>query len=194
VTARDMTASVWPVWLRLQDVPQDGLHRDIVADEGVRTAVAKLADLRTLPRFEAHFDIRRQRSEGLHVTGVVEATVGQTCVVTLEPMESAIRESVDMRFDPPAPEWDEGEALPAVRTRTQPRGNDRDDDDEEDVEPLVNDRVDLGALAVEFLMLGIDPYPRKPGVSFEALTEDEGGDHPFAALEALKKDKGSDRA
>lgn len=188
--ARD-TPSVWPVWLRLQEVPQDGLHRDIVADEDVRAAVAKFAGLRALSRFEAHFDIRRQKSDGLRVTGTVEATVGQTCVVTLEPMESTIREIVDMRFEP-LPEWDEGAAAPAAPMRTQ-RSHDQDEGGEDEVEPLVNDRVDLGALAVEFLMLGIDPYPRKPGVSFEAVTEDDGGDHPFAALEALKKNKGSDR-
>lgn len=194
MNAQNTPPSLWPVWLRLQDVPQDGLHRDIVADEDVRAAVAKFAGLRTLSRFEAHFDVRRQRSEGLVVTGTVEATVGQTCVVTLEPMESTIREAVEMRFEPPAPEWDESSGAPAVKMRNQPRGNDRDDEDEDEVEPLVNDRVDLGALAIEFLMLGIDPYPRKSGVSFEAVTEDEGGDRPFAALEALKKDKGSDRA
>ena len=28
--------------------------------------------------------------------------------------------------------------------------------------------VDLGAVATEFLLLGIDPYPRKPGAVFEA--------------------------
>ena len=28
--------------------------------------------------------------------------------------------------------------------------------------------IDLGALATEFLMLGIDPYPRKAGAEFAA--------------------------
>ncbi|MND03201.1 hypothetical protein D3C83_229160 [compost metagenome] len=51
--------------------------------------------------------------------------------------------------------------------------------------------VDLGALAAEFLVLGIDPYPRKPGASFEApATADDPAAHPFATLAALKK-KGS---
>ena len=29
-------------------------------------------------------------------------------------------------------------------------------------EPLIGGIVDLGALATEFLILGLDPYPRKP--------------------------------
>ena len=48
--------------------------------------------------------------------------------------------------------------------------------------------VDLGAVASEFLLLGIDPYPRKPGVKFEPPPRaGDAAAHPFAALEALKK-------
>ena len=32
---------------------------------------------------------------------------------------------------------------------------------------LLTGRVDLGALTAEFLSLGLDPYPEKPGVEFE---------------------------
>ena len=54
--------------------------------------------------------------------------------------------------------------------------------------------VDLGAIATEFLLLGIDPYPRKPGVVFEALADDEYDTaQPFSALAALKKRQGGDR-
>jgi hypothetical protein len=52
---------------------------------------------------------------------------------------------------------------------------------------LIGDRVDLGAIAVEFLILGIDPYPRKPGVAFEPPAAEDESEHPFAALAALKK-------
>ncbi len=33
-------------------------------------------------------------------------------------------------------------------------------------EPIVNGFIDLGQLAAEFLVLGLDPYPRKPGAEF----------------------------
>ena len=58
----------------------------------------------------------------------------------------------------------------------------------EEAEPLIGNSVDLGLLATEFLMLGIDPYPRKPGVAFDApeAAADPAG-HPFAALAALQK-------
>ncbi len=47
--------------------------------------------------------------------------------------------------------------------------------------------MDVGAVATEFLLLAIDPYPRKPGAVFDAPKNDDPGAHPFAALAALKK-------
>jgi hypothetical protein len=58
-------------------------------------------------------------------------------------------------------------------------------------EPLVGGMVDLGALATEFLMLAIDPYPRKPGIEFEAPSTGDASAQPFAALAALKKTTGA---
>ena len=54
-------------------------------------------------------------------------------------------------------------------------------------EPLVGGSVDLGTLATEFLLLAIDPYPRKEGVKFTPPKLEEGGERPFAALATLKK-------
>ena len=44
-----------------------------------------------------------------------------------------------------------------------------------------------GALAAEFLALGLDPYPRKPDAIFKPVIEAaDPEDHPFAALKALQ--------
>ena len=47
-------------------------------------------------------------------------------------------------------------------------------------------QLDLGAIATEFLILGIDPYPRKAGVEFAPPAVENDDPHPFAALAALK--------
>jgi hypothetical protein len=55
-------------------------------------------------------------------------------------------------------------------------------------DPIIGGRIDLGALAAEFLSLGLDPYPRKPGVDFEAPEGDAPGEEsPFAALGKLRR-------
>jgi hypothetical protein len=52
---------------------------------------------------------------------------------------------------------------------------------------LVNGSLDVGGLATEFLLLAIDPYPRKAGVTFVAPKAEEAGERPFAALKTLKQ-------
>jgi hypothetical protein len=56
-------------------------------------------------------------------------------------------------------------------------------------EPLVGGVVDLGAIATEFLVLGLDPYPRKPGAIFEPPQEREPDENPFAALADWARDR-----
>ena len=162
----------WTVPVVVAEIPDGGSHHEIAADESTRSAIAKLAGVRTLPRLEASFDLTR-RGDGVAVRGEVRAQAGQTCVVTLEPIESEVRETVDLMFAPA----DEGaDSNASKRKRGEPP------------EALENGVVDLAAIANEFLVLGLDPYPRKPGAEFPRLqeTQDDGA-HPFAALGALKK-------
>lgn len=173
------SASGWSVPVAVDDIPDTGLHLEIEAPPAVRAEVAELADVRELPHLSAVFDLTRQGA-GVHVTGQVNAYVGQTCVVTLEPIENAVEETVDVKFAPTA---DGAEPAPkTARKRAQSK--------DEPPESLVDGMVDLGALATEFLILGIDPYPRKPGAQFAAPKAEDAGEHPFAALEALKKRPG----
>jgi hypothetical protein len=108
----------------------------------------------------------------------VSARVGQTCVVTLEPIEKAVEEAIDLEF---APAGAGGVAAEPKAARKKAVG------EYESPEPLVDGTLDLGGLATEFLVLGIDPYPRKVGAQFAPPKAEDAGEHPFAALEALKK-------
>jgi uncharacterized metal-binding protein YceD (DUF177 family) len=169
--------SPWHVPLAVEDVPETGKHVEIAADEQVRAAVARIAGLRDVPRLEASFEVTQRAAGGFHVTGRVSATVGQTCVVTLEPIVNEVEEAVDLLFVPPA--------LAPAATEAPLRPEDAQ---EEEREPLIGGMIDLGAVAAEFLMLGLDPYPRKPGAIFQPppdMAPDGGG--PFAALAGLKK-------
>ena len=165
----------WHVPVAVDDFAETGQHFDLVADGAVRSALARLADLRELPRLEASFDVTRRGAGGLHVAGEVSATVGQNCVVTLEPLVNEVRETVDLAFLPGVePAGQDGEAQKAEAKWDDP-------------EPLIGGIVDLGAIAAEFLILGLDPYPRKPGVVFEPPADHSPGAGPFAALSKLAK-------
>lgn len=170
-------ATPWRVPIAVEDVAETGQHVELVADADIRAALAKVAGLRELPRLAASFDVTRRGSDGLHVAGSVSATVGQTCVVTLEPVTNEIEETIDLSFaPPPAPVTDEGDGEPPPRAAKW-----------DDPEPLLDGVVDLGALVTEFLILGLDPYPRKPGAVFEPPQHRTGEEGPFAVLSKLGK-------
>ncbi len=173
--------SPWRVPVAAEDVAETGEHFDLVANEEVCAGVARIAGLRNLPRLEANFDVTRRGAGGLHVAGRVSATVGQICVVTLEPLVNEVEEAVDLLFLPqqPAGEQTDNDAAKDERREMKWDGP----------EPLIGGMVDLGALATEFLILGINPYPRAPGVVFEPPRESKPDQGLFAALAGLKKDR-----
>ena len=168
----------WSVPVAVNDLPDDGLHVEIDAPAPVRAQVLALVEglstVHDLARLSAVFDLSRSGSK-VHVQGRVRAKVGQTCVVTLEPIENAVDEEVDRTFAPPVPGFDEIEGEVEVRR------------DQDPPEPLTGETIDLGQLATEFLVLGIDPYPRKSGVEFAPVKVGEDAPKPFASLADLKR-------
>ncbi len=148
-------------------LPPEGLEEAVVATPEECAALAedfKLPAIHALAgRFKLDGSPRRVR-----VTGRIEATITQICVVTLDPFDSVLTEDVAVDFAQP----DEHAAAP---------GPDDDPPDE-----IVNGRIDLGALTAEFLVLGLDPHPRKPGVTFEPDQAEPGPESPFAALKRLR--------
>jgi hypothetical protein len=167
----------WSVPVEVASVPETGRRLDLVADDAARHAIVKAAGLAALPRLEAGFDLTRQGADGLRAVGRVSATVVQNCVVTLEPIESEIDEAVDLIFLPDAAPATRAMDVQVLETDDPP-------------ETIRDGIIDLGAVATEFLVLGLDPYPRKPGAVFDAPPAGDPAGHPFAALAALKKDGG----
>jgi hypothetical protein len=177
---RDNTPDMpWSVPIAADDIAEGGQRFALAADHEVRSKIAKMAGLRALSQLEADFEVTRQGAEGLRVIGKVSAVVGQNCVVTLEPLDNPVEEDIDLLFLPqPA-----GMEVTAQRER----GYGAADSKSDDPEPLVGGVVDLGALATEFLILGIDPYPRKPDAVFEAPIDLAPEAGPFAALAGWTK-------
>ena len=166
----------WSAVIRLDEVGETGRHVELEASEATRAALAKPAGVDAVERAVATFDLTRRGRDGLRISGRVRATVRQACVVTLEPMVNEIDETVDVEFVP-APDVagaDTGGEI--VLTQSA-----------DEREPLVHGSIDLGTLATEFLLLGVDPYPRKAGATFEPKAASDAAGHPFAALAALKK-------
>jgi len=154
------------------DVPEQGLEKVRKAGDAERAEIASALKLASLDALETRYRIMSVAGGGWRLKGQVAADVVQSCVVTLEPVENAIDEDIDIRFDP------HPESAPVEAEDDPP-------------EPMPAGRADIGRVVEEFFALGIDPYPRKPGVVFDAGETDEAdsdgdADNPFKALDALR--------
>jgi hypothetical protein len=171
----------WRVPIAVMQMPDAGLHREIEADAATRAAIAEVADVREVLSAHASLDVTPMSGGRFHVVGRARARIGQICVVTLEPIENDIDEPIDLIFAPP-------EQIPEMSALVD-EAEESDQETPDPPEPIDNGIIDLGRLATDALLLGIDPYPRKPDAVFEPLVEAaDPEDHPFAALKALKVD------
>ena len=165
--------------IRVDALPRDGETFAIEASPAERVALAAALGLPSIEALTATLTARRAAGGGARVVGSVRGEVTQTCVVTLEPFATSIEEDIDVRFAP------SDDAREGRRRRDDPETVSMADEDEPD--PLIDGRIDLGVLTAEFLALGLDPYPRKPGVEFEPPAEAEQRPSPFAALRGSRR-------
>jgi hypothetical protein len=172
-------ADPWSVPVTVAQIPDTGLHRDIEADAATRHAMAEVGGLREILSAHASLDVTPKGGGRVHVAGHVRARIGQTCVVSLDPIENDIDEAIDLIFAPP-------EQIPELADLVD-EAAESDTEIPDPPEPIVNGVIDLGRLATDALFLAIDPYPRRPDAVFEPpVVTNDPEDHPFAALKALQ--------
>ena len=175
-----MNTDPWRVPIVVAQIPDTGLHRVFEASDAVRAAMADIAGLREIMAASASFDLKLGSGGRVRVTGEVHARVGQTCVVSLDPVENAIDEIIDLMFAPP-------EQIRRLAALVDEAAQSEDEEVPDPPEPIVDGVIDLGRLATDALFLAIDPYPRRSDAVFEPPSEiKDPADHPFAGLKALQ--------
>lgn len=163
----------WTQEIEVGSLPQHGRSFELVPDPATRKRLADHAGVLSIPELKIIVDVK-PTSLGVDVTGTLSGVVRQNCVVSLEEFDNPISERIEVDFA--------NEAAAAASH-----------DEEEDLDlpdPIVDGKIDLGALATEFLVLAIDPYPRKPDANLPNLLgesqENGTGKNPFEALASLK--------
>jgi hypothetical protein len=157
-------------------LPQKGMPVVIEANAAQREALAAAHDLVSVECFRANLLVTSWKRNGVQVAGTVEADIIQACVLTLEPLESTIRENVEGLFLPEDSKLGRlgfhggGEMLLDAEGPDSP-------------ETFFGDTIDVGALTEEFFGLAIDPYPRKPGASLAVARDDAPIGSPEGSLQ-----------
>jgi hypothetical protein len=180
----------------VDSIPSTGVKIVIDASETERKATARLLGIMGVEKLHADFTATRE-GDRIRVVGLVMAVAQQACVVTLDPVTETLSEPVEVVFAP----REEAEAL--MRKAGLPDEDSIDKLDINDIdlsaidldmlnnpdalpEPIIDGCIDFGQIAYDAVAVGLDPYPRKPGVVFDPPPEPEGFGSPFGALKVLK--------
>ncbi len=179
-----------PQWvLGLASLKRTGNDIALAADETVRAEVAEALGLLACGSLAIDARLELLSRGRWHLTGTLHATVTQRCIVTLEHVEEQISEPLNTIFDP-ALGSDAGEVrneAGAVDVSLQ----------DADIEPIVDERLDIGRVVVETLVVAVNPYPRVSDARLEHLSsppgapadDDDTGSttSPFAVLKSLQQ-------
>lgn len=157
--------------ITIAEISLRGLETELKADEQTLAALARLMEVNEIRDFSARINLAHEGEDGVHATGRVQAIIRQACGVTLELFDAPLNEEVDVHFMP-------------AGTPVPPES--MEDESYDPPDEIQDGRIDVGALAIEFLALGIDPYPRKPDAVFELPEQDAATLSPFSALSRLK--------
>jgi hypothetical protein len=142
-------------------------------------ALAALFKLPGIAALRGRFTLAHERGGVINGRLALFARVTQICVVSLEEFQADLREDAVLRFVPAAA------VKEGVEIELDPETLDGPDEIF-----YGGETIDLGAVLAEQLALALDPYPKKPGSSL-ALSEDDAGQNPFAALARLRQPPGT---
>ncbi len=145
-------------------------------------ALAERFSLLSVESLSANIRLTLQKDGLARLEGGLSAKVTQTCVITLEPVESFIETSFDQLH---------GGDPEEIHKEMEFPGNDGDAP-----EPFVGGAMDLGEITAEKLALELETFPRKHGVDYKrydsgggAFGDEEKKHQPFAGLAKLIKEK-----
>ena len=159
----------------LNRLGQAGDVVQFAAGDAELQALARFAGVLRVGSFAARIELRKLSPNRFRLGFSLDADVVQACVVTLAEVPARIQLAFDreLHFEPALRRTEEDGTVEV------PLG----DDAPEEIDSL---HYDLAAALIEELVLALDPYPRAPGVEFQAPEGEGVAESPFAVLKGLK--------
>jgi len=155
--------------VRLARLGTDPFRQEIVASNAERAALARRFGLVSLDRLTAVVELARQGTEMILLRASFAGEFVQSCVVTLDPVASAVSESFALRYGPPETEEEAGAGAA---------------EDDIAFEPLAADFIDIGEAVAQEFSLALPAFPRDPAASLE-IEQPEVDEGPFTPLSRL---------
>ena len=165
--------------IEIDEVPNAGRTWILEATADECTVLAKRFAILDVTSLTAKVKVKPMtHGDLIRVSGSLQASVVQACVVTLVQVPQQVQEEFDLTFAPSVGE--DGLEIDIDLSQDDPP------------EPILDGKIDLGEIVAEYLALGIDPFPRADGAEFVEISEDceleeAPQPSPFAVLSSLTK-------
>ena len=166
--------------LRISDMPKSkNTPFDVKFSDTEMTMIASILSAVSVKKMRIMGKISPSGAKDWILKATVGATVIQTCVVTLDPVQTRVDTPITLIF---AADYqvDSGDSVAEMTT-------------DENIEPLT-DVIDLTSIAIEAVALALPDYPKSPDAQLEISTFAADGvkpmtdadTKPFASLASLK--------
>jgi uncharacterized metal-binding protein YceD (DUF177 family) len=133
--------------VRIDQIGMDAKTQSIVADEAERLALSRRFRLRGISRLEADYRLVPDGT-GWLATGMIRAKAIQACAATGQDVPEAVDTPFTIRF---------------VRETDSAEEEEIELSEEDcDVMPVEDERIDMGEATAQTLALNLNPYPRSP--------------------------------
>ena len=173
--------------------PSQPYHKKLTATESECKAIAGRLNIPGIQSLSAEITLSRVPGNKavVYVDGTLKASVTQSCVVTGAPVKSHVEDEFEAWYADPSSFTSLAKAR-HERTAKTVETEIPVLEEQEDPEPMVDGKIDLGDLVTQYLSLGLDPYPKAHGAAWEegqkeAVPPSELRKNPFAVLKDLKK-------
>jgi uncharacterized metal-binding protein YceD (DUF177 family) len=193
---QELTEQEWSHFYDVEDLENKPDTLTIEASEEELQDIARRLGINEMKKASATLTLmREQGGRVVHVSGTFEATVVQECVVSGDPVETNLSESVEGWFA----DKESTVSFAAVKREkeaSQSHGEVEIMDERDDPEPILDGVIDLGELVTQHISLALPPYPHKEGAKYEFgddnLEIDEKSPlrkNPFEALKDWKENR-----
>ncbi len=157
--------------IRVENVGPEGLELDMIASPAERAALAARFGLLECSELTGHARVVPIHEPGFFRLSVdFKANVLQSCVVILDPVSARIEDRFELVYGPIGEVVGESGEVEVLL------------EDEDPPEALSDGTIQVGEAVAEHVALGLNPYPRKPDVEWDADTAGEKGAEPGASL------------
>ena len=184
----------WSVYINVDDIGTSSKRISISPNQQESQNIAARVGVVEITKLNVVYKIKRQNKLTIYLDGRLDAEIIQECVKTLTPIKSKICETFEAWYA------EKHKAVSFARAKAQKEavssgGEQPMLEEHEDPEPVIDGKIDLGEVAVQYLSLFIDPYPlveneisteeAAAGEDYQSIYKDEGA-NPFAALKQLR--------